>query len=89
MEIASELTQDRFIVPGETISAKSKIEHLGNLLLFLQVSWTTFQYISRQAFGYPLTVLGIHVLSQAICALLVYALWLNKPLNELDPLMSA
>jgi hypothetical protein len=53
--------------------------------VFFQVSWTLLQCISRAVQGYHLTVLEVHTLVHAACAMLMYAFWFRKPLNVGDP----
>lgn len=85
LDLAKKNSWEKFYVPDETIRDKSKADNLAKGLVILQVSWTLLQCISRQALGYPLTVLEVHTLVHAACAMLMYAFWFRKPLNIGDP----
>lgn len=85
LDLAKTNSWEKFYVPDETIRDKSKADNLAKMLVILQVSWTLLQCISRQALGYPLTVLEVHTLVHAACAMLMYAFWFRKPLNIEDP----
>jgi hypothetical protein len=85
LHFAQKSQWERFYVADETIRDKSKADKLAKVLVFFQVSWTLLQCISRAAQGYPLTVLEVHTLVHAACAMLMYAFWFRKPLNVGDP----
>lgn len=74
----------RFVVNDVTIRDKSKADNLAKMLVLFQVSWTMLQCISRQSSGLPLSVLEVHTMVHATCAMLMYALWFKKPLNIRD-----
>ncbi|KAI1614041.1 hypothetical protein EDD36DRAFT_417890 [Exophiala viscosa] len=76
---------ESFSMSDRDIRDKSKADNLSKVLVILQVSWTFLQCISRQASGYPLTLLEVHILVHAACAMLMYALWFHKPLDVGDP----
>jgi hypothetical protein len=43
------------------------------------------QTIERQIAGYPITLLEVHTLVHVVCAVIMYGLWIQKPLNVKDP----
>ncbi len=51
----------------------------------MQVLWVIGQAIERKAAGYSITLLQIHTIVHVVCALLMYALRLRKPLNVQRP----
>ncbi|KAK4940505.1 hypothetical protein LTR10_019379 [Elasticomyces elasticus] len=85
LHFATKIGWERFSVGDQTIRDKSKADILAKVLVILQVSRSLFQCITRQASGYPLTVLEVHILVHAACAMLMYALWFRKPLDVGDP----
>ena len=54
------------------------------MLISLQVSRALLNSISRLALGYPISVLEIHTLVHAGCAMIMYGLWWEKPLDIRD-----
>ncbi|KAI9809494.1 MAG: hypothetical protein M1827_006800 [Pycnora praestabilis] len=72
-------------VSEATISDKSKANTLAKGLVCLQVLWMISQSISRKVVGLPLTLLEVHTLIHAACALAMYGLWFQKPLDVRDP----
>uniref|UniRef100_U4LQ61 Uncharacterized protein n=1 Tax=Pyronema omphalodes (strain CBS 100304) TaxID=1076935 RepID=U4LQ61_PYROM len=61
-------------LPCKSISDKSKADVLAKGLT-----------ISRKIEGLPLTVLEIHTLVHVVCALFMYVLWFEKPVDVRDP----
>ena len=68
-----------------TIQEKSKAGTLDKALVCIQVSWILVQTISRRIFGYPITLLEVHTLVHVACAIGMYGLWFQKPLDVRDP----
>jgi hypothetical protein len=66
------------------IQDKSKADLLAKSLVCVQVLWVAGQAIERKLAGYPMTLLEIHTLVHVVCALVMYGLWLQKPLNVQD-----
>ncbi|KAG4438567.1 hypothetical protein IFR05_005942 [Cadophora sp. M221] len=67
------------------IEDKSKADLLAKSLVCVQVLWVIGQAIERKAAGYPMTLLELHTIVHVVCALLMYALWFQKPLNVQKP----
>ncbi|KAH6696687.1 hypothetical protein BKA61DRAFT_741607 [Leptodontidium sp. MPI-SDFR-AT-0119] len=67
------------------IDDKSKADLLAKSLVCVQVLWVIGQAIERKAAGYPITLLELHTVVHVVCALLMYALWFQKPLNVQKP----
>ncbi|KAL8949030.1 MAG: hypothetical protein Q9222_004826 [Ikaeria aurantiellina] len=74
-----------FDVSDEDIHDKSKANTLAKGLVLLQITWTILQCLSRKAVGLPLSILEVHILVHAGCALIMYTLWFNKPLDVDTP----
>ncbi|KAL9007745.1 MAG: hypothetical protein Q9180_009586, partial [Flavoplaca navasiana] len=74
-----------FHVSDADIEDKSKANMLAKGLVLLQITWTVLQCLSRKATGLPLSVLEVHILVHAGCALIMYVLWFNKPMDVDEP----
>ena len=74
----------QFCIDEESIRDKSKVNVLAKMLVSLQVSWALLKSISRLALGYPISVLEIHTLVYGGCAMVMYGLWWEKPLDIRD-----
>ena len=72
-------------ISKEYIKDKSKADHLAKVLVIAQASWLILQVIMRWASKLPVTALELNTLAHSICALLVYSLWWDKPLDIQDP----
>ena len=70
--------RSQFCIDEESIKDKSKADGLTKLLVTFQVLWATLNSTSRVALGYSISVLEIHTLVHAACALLMYGLWFSK-----------
>lgn len=68
-------------VQESDIEDKSKADTFAKAIVCIQVLWIVGQAIERKATGYPLTLLEIHTIVHAACALVMYGLWIQKPLN--------
>ena len=67
------------------IRDKSKADMLIKSLACIQVSWMLVQTIARKVVGYPITLLEVHTLVHVGCAIAMYGLWFEKPLDVRDP----
>ncbi|KAL8681267.1 MAG: hypothetical protein Q9224_006866, partial [Gallowayella concinna] len=74
-----------FEIADLDIQDKSKASWLAKGFVLLQITWTFLQCLSRKAVGLPLSVLEVHVLVHAGCALIMYVLWFNKPMDIDEP----
>ncbi|KAL8772297.1 MAG: hypothetical protein Q9209_002509 [Squamulea sp. 1 TL-2023] len=74
-----------FHISNADIEDKSKASVLAKGLVLLQITWTVLQCLSRKVTGLPLSVLEVHVLVHAGCALIMYVLWFNKPKDVDEP----
>lgn len=72
-------------IPESTIRDKSKADILAKVLVCVQVAWMLVQTIGRKAVGYPITLLEVHTLVHVACAISMYGLWFQKPLDVRDP----
>lgn len=72
-------------IPESTIEDKSKADVLAKLLVCLQVTWLLIQTVGRKIAGYPITLLEVHTLVHVACAIAMYGLWFQKPLDIRDP----
>ncbi|KAL8817842.1 MAG: hypothetical protein Q9223_003400 [Gallowayella weberi] len=74
-----------FEISDSDIQDKSKASWLAKGFVLLQITWTVLQCLSRKVVGLPISVLEVHVLVQAGCALIMYGLWFNKPKDIDEP----
>ena len=77
-EHAPELIPD---MSAEDIKDKSKVDGLGKFLVCVQAIWFCTQTIFRLAQNYPISFMELNTFAHSLCALLVYFLWWNKPLD--------
>ncbi|KAL9594735.1 MAG: hypothetical protein Q9179_005262 [Wetmoreana sp. 5 TL-2023] len=78
----------RGVVPflsEEEIWDKSKANGLAKAIVCIQAAWFCTQCITRLGQGMPVSLLELNTFAHAICALLVYVLWWNKPLDVHEP----
>lgn len=64
---------------------KSKADGFGKTIVCLQASWFIMQTCSRFTAQLPISLLELSTMAHAICALLIYFLWWNKPLDIRQP----
>lgn len=72
-------------VDTNTIQDKSKADSLAKAIVCIQVGWFFANSVARPLQHLPLTLLGVHTLTHAICAFMMYAVWLKKPYGILRP----
>ncbi|KAF2130159.1 hypothetical protein P153DRAFT_356795 [Dothidotthia symphoricarpi CBS 119687] len=72
------------ISEGE-IKDKSKADHLGKTLVCLQAIWFIVQTVGRMAASFPISLLELNTFLHALCCLVVYTAWWNKPLDIQEP----
>ena len=72
-------------ISDSTIRDKSKADILAKTLVCVQVGWTLVQTVARRIVGYPITLLEVHTLVHVACAVGIYGLWFQKPLDLHDP----
>ena len=72
-------------VKKDEIQDKSKADLLAKGLVCVQVLWVAGQAIERKVAGYPITLLEVHTLVHVVCAVVMYGLWIRKPMNVQDP----
>ncbi|KAF5872741.1 uncharacterized protein Bfra_006104 [Botrytis fragariae] len=71
----------------EEIDDKSKQDSVGKAVVCLQGIWSIGQAIERKITGYPTTMLEVHTVVHVVCALALYTMWGNKPLDVGVPTM--
>jgi hypothetical protein len=72
-------------IPHTLILDKSKADSFAKGIVIVQASWLVLQCITRWIAHLPVTKLELNTLAHAVCALVVYALWWDKPLDVRDP----
>lgn len=69
----------------DQIKDKSKADGLTKFLACWQASWFCVQCIFRLSSGLSISLLELNVFGHAVCALLIYMLWWNKPQDVTEP----
>lgn len=69
------------------IRDKSKADGLAKAIVCLQAGWMILQVIARVNQHLPVSLLEINTIGHVLCALLLYLLWWNKPLEVKDPIV--
>jgi hypothetical protein len=72
-------------ISEEHICDKSKASNLAKTLVCLQALWFCVQCIVRLKQGLAISLLELNVFGHAVCALLMYFLWWDKPLDIEEP----
>ncbi|ORY16123.1 hypothetical protein BCR34DRAFT_476852 [Clohesyomyces aquaticus] len=72
------------LAEGE-IQDKSKANGLAKTLVFLQAIWFCVQCINRLVQGLAISLLELNTFAHALCTLVIYVLWWNKPLDIEEP----
>lgn len=72
-------------ISEEQIKDKSKADGLQKLLICVQATWFCASCITRLANSLPISLLELNALGHAACALLIYAMWWQKPLDVDEP----
>ncbi|KAF8537818.1 hypothetical protein BDD12DRAFT_806637 [Trichophaea hybrida] len=71
-----------------TIRFKSQVDVITKTLTIFQVLWMVIEASVRKASGIPLSLLEIHTLVHAFCALIMYLFWFKKPVSVRDPTLA-
>lgn len=83
-DIGHELIPD---LSEEEIKSKSKANNLAKALVCIQVLWFIAQCFTRLAQRVPISLLELNKFGHAVCALLLYLLWWEKPFEVDYPTM--
>ncbi|KLU90787.1 hypothetical protein MAPG_10638 [Magnaporthiopsis poae ATCC 64411] len=68
-----------------SIIDKSKSNHLAKALVVVQATWFCLQVVTRMGFGLGVSLLELNTFAHAVCALLIYLIWWDKPLDIDEP----
>ncbi|KAI2619668.1 hypothetical protein GGR54DRAFT_123665 [Hypoxylon sp. NC1633] len=72
---------DALKISRQDISDKSKASGLAKTLVCFQALWFCIQCFARVSQNLPITLLELNSFAHSACALLVYILWWEKPLD--------
>jgi hypothetical protein len=64
-----------------TLSDMSKANTIAKVIVFIQAAWIIIQVIGRFLTHLPITILELHTAAHAVCAIVMYATWWEKPLD--------
>ena len=80
--------KDSSLVPDLSraqIEDKSKASNFAKTLVCLQASWFCIQCLSRFGQRLPISLLEINTFAHALCTLIIYLMWWNKPQDIEEP----
>lgn len=72
-------------IAEKDIKDKSKADSLAKFIVCLQALWFCVQCITRVSQQKAISLLELNTFAHAFCALLIYALWWNKPQDIEEP----
>ncbi|KAF2807659.1 uncharacterized protein BDZ99DRAFT_522281 [Mytilinidion resinicola] len=72
-------------ISKEDIEDKEKANGLAKFIVCFQALWFCIVCIARVAQGLQISILELNVFAHAICTLLIYLLWWDKPLDFQEP----
>jgi len=72
-------------ISKDAIRDKSKADGFAKILVMTQATWLILQCVMRAVHRLPITTLELNTLAHAICALLMYIIWWDKPLDINEP----
>lgn len=72
-------------ISEEEIRDKGKANSLAKTVVCFQACWFCIQCIFRLAQKYPISLLELNVFGHAVCTMLIYLLWWDKPLDVDEP----
>lgn len=68
-------------ISAEHIKDKSKADGFAKTIVCIQALWFLTQVIGRLAMGCPISLLEMNTMLHALCCLIIYAAWWQKPLE--------
>lgn len=68
-------------ISAEHIQDKSKANQFAKALVCIQATYFCFNFITRLCLGLAVTLLEINTFAHAACALFIYLIWWDKPLD--------
>ena len=74
-------------ISADDIMDKSKANALAKAIVCVQALWFCLDVLTRLGFGLPITLLELNTFAHAICALAIYYIWWDKPLDVGEPTM--
>ncbi|KAJ4371157.1 hypothetical protein N0V83_004373 [Neocucurbitaria cava] len=82
------LEHEPFLLPDLSraeIQDKSKASNLAKTIVCLQAIWFCIQCFTRWGTGYSTSLLELNTFAHCVCALMIFILWWNKPLDVEEP----
>lgn len=68
-------------ISEDEILDKSKANGLAKFIVCVQATWFCIQCVNRLALSLSISLLELNTFAHAICTLIIYILWWNKPLD--------
>ncbi|KAL9123716.1 MAG: hypothetical protein Q9217_006880 [Psora testacea] len=72
-------------ISEDEILDKSKADGVKKTLVCVQAGWFCASCITRLANALPISLLELNAMAHALCALVIYMMWWDKPLDVLEP----
>ncbi|KAK3316821.1 hypothetical protein B0H66DRAFT_306120 [Apodospora peruviana] len=76
-------------ISGEQLQDKSKADYFAKSLICIQASYFCIHFINGLSLGLAVTLLEMNTFAHAFCALGIYLIWWNKPLDVNEPILVA
>ena len=73
-------------IKKKDIEDKSKANNVTKGIVCIQALWFSAQFFGRIVQGFPVSLLELNTLAHSICALVIYILWWEKPLDVAEPI---
>jgi hypothetical protein len=74
-------------IPTAFINDKSKLNAAAKALVFIQAAWFVVETVVRLCQRLPVSLLELNTFAHALCALLIYVLWWDKPFDVEEPVL--
>ena len=73
-------------IKKKEIEDKSKANNVTKSIVCIQALWFCVQFFGRIGKGFPVSLLELNTFAHSICALAIYILWWEKPLDIDEPI---
>lgn len=74
-------------ISEDQIRDKSKTNALAKMMTIIQALWFCAQVLTRMGEGMAVSLLELNTFAHALCALVIFMIWWNKPLDVEEPFL--
>lgn len=71
--------------PSQGVKDKSKVNRLAKFLVVVQAVWMIAQVLSRYITRLPVSLLELYTILHTMCAVVMYVVWIDKPVDITQP----